>query len=313
MAMKPQTLAGMRQFNRFYTRQLGLLDECLLGSGFSLTEARVLYELAQGTAGTASALRRELKVDAGYLSRLLKKFEARGLISRSTSSSDAREVVLGLTDAGQAAFAPLDAASCVQAASLVAHLDEAGQRSLLQAMQTISTLLATAAEVTVPYVLRPLQAGDIGWIIHRQGLYYANEFGFDESFEALVAEIAAGFVKNFDPRRERCWIAERCGEGVGSVFVMRDSTGSAGADEVARLRLLYVDAQARGLGIGRRLVDEAIRFARGKGYRRLTLWTNAQLLAARHVYETAGFQLVAEERGEKFGSDFHGQTWTLEL
>lgn len=313
MAMKPQTLAGMRQFNRFYTRQLGLLDECLLGSGFSLTEARVLYELAQGTAGTASALRRELKVDAGYLSRLLKKFEARGLISRSTSSSDAREVVLGLTDAGQAAFAPLDAASCAQATSLVAHLDEAGQRSLLQAMQTISALLTAAAEVAVPYVLRPLQAGDVGWIIHRQGLYYANEFGFDESFEALVAEIAAGFVKNFDPRRERCWIAERCGEVVGSVFLMRDSNGSDGSDEVARLRLLYVEAQARGLGIGRRLVDEAIRFARGKGYRRLTLWTNAQLLAARHVYETAGFQLVAEERGEKFGSDFHGQTWTLEL
>jgi DNA-binding MarR family transcriptional regulator/GNAT superfamily N-acetyltransferase len=310
MAMKPQTLAGMRQFNRFYTRQLGLLDECLLGSGFSLTEARVLYELAQGTAGTASTLGRELRVDAGYLSRLLKKFEVRGLISRSTSSSDGREIVLGLTDAGRAAFAPLDAASCAQATCLVEHLDEAGQRSLLQSMQTISALLAKTAETQVPYVFRPLQAGDIGWIIHRQGLYYAQEFGFDESFEALVAEIAAGFVKNFDPRRERCWIAERCGEVVGSVFVMRDSDGS---DEVARLRLLYVEAQARGLGLGRRLVDEAVRFARGKGYRCLTLWTNAQLLAARHIYATAGFQLVAEERGEKFGSDFHGQTWTLAL
>lgn len=314
----PQTLAGMRQFNRFYTRQLGLLDEGLLGSGFSLTEARVLYELAQGTAVTASALVGALRLDAGYLSRLLKKFEARGLISRSTSRSDGREIVLGLTDAGRTAFAPLDAASCAQVASLVAHLDEAGQRSLLQAMQTVSALLTTT-DAAEPYVLRPLQSGDLGWIIHRQGLYYANEFGFDERFEALVAEIAAGFVNNFDARRERCWIAERRGEVVGSVFVMRDSVGSDGANgpdgsgEVARLRLLYVEAQARGLGIGRRLVDEAVRFARGKGYRRLTLWTNAQLLAARCLYESAGFKLVGEERGEKFGSDFHGQTWTLAL
>lgn len=304
---KAQTLAGMRQFNRFYTRQLGLLNEGLLNSEFSLTEARVLYELARCETSTAGALGRELMLDPGYLSRLLKKFEGRGLISRSASSSDGRERVLGLTEAGRAAFAPLDDASCEQAASLVAHLDQAGQHRLLAAMQTITTLLAPAAESAPPYILRPLQVGDIGWIIHRQGLYYAREFGFDKGFEVLVAEIAAGFVKNFDPHRECCWIAERQGGIVGSLFVVRES------DQVARLRLLYVEAPARGLGIGRRLVDEAIRFARSKDYRRVTLWTNAELLAARRLYEAAGFKLDAEERGEKFGSDFHGQTWTLEL
>ena len=302
-----QTLATMRQFNRFYTRQLGLLDECLLASEFSLTEARVLYELACCETTTARTLGRELMLDAGYLSRLLKKFEARGLICRSASSTDGRELVLGLSVSGRAVFAALDGASCEQAASLVAHLDPAGQQRLLAAMQSITDLLAPAAEPTPPYILRPLQVGDIGWIIHRQGLYYAREFGFDKSFEALVAEIAAGFVKNFDPQRESCWIAERQGAIVGSIFLMCES------DQTARLRLLYVEASARGLGLGRRLVDEALCFARSKGFERVTLWTNAQLLAARHIYESAGFKRVSEERGEKFGSDFHGQTWTLEL
>jgi GNAT superfamily N-acetyltransferase len=174
-------------------------------------------------------------------------------------------------------------------------------------MQTIIALLAPAAEPVVPYLLRPLQVGDIGWIVHRQGLYYARELGFDESFEALVAEIAAGFVKNLDVRRERAWIAERNGQVAGSVFLMRES------DEVARLRLLYVEPAARGLGIGRRLVDESIRFARAKGYTNVTLWTNAQLFAARRIYEAAGFKLVSEERSQKFGGDFHGQTWTMAL
>jgi len=302
-----QTLTAMRQFNRFYTRQMGLLNEGLLASEFSLTEGRVLYELARCETTTARSLGRALMLDAGYLSRLLKKFEARGLICRSPSSNDGRALVLGLTVAGRAEFSALDQASCKQAASLVAHLNPAGQQRLLAAMQTITALLAPAAESTPAYILRPLQVGDIGWIIHRQGLYYAREFGFDKSFEALVAEIAAGFVKNFDPRRERCWIAERQGAIVGSVFLMRES------DQTARLRLLYVEASARGLGIGRRLVDEAICFARGEGYQHVTLWTNAQLLAARRLYEGAGFKLGAEERGEKFGSDFHGQTWALDF
>ena len=302
-----EILEKIRQFNRFYTRQLGLLDECLLSSEFSLTEARILYELAQSERSTARTLGKDLMLDAGYLSRLLKKFEARGLISRTPSSADGREIALGLTDAGRAAFAPLNNASREQAASLVSHLDEARQQSLLRAMQTLTALLTHAPEPAVPYILRPLQVGDIGWITHRQSLFYARELGFDESFEALVAEIAAQFVKNFDHKRERSWIAERNDEIVGSIFLMRES------DELARLRLLYVEPQARGLGIGGRLVEEGIRFARAKGYKNITLWTNAQLLAARHIYEAAGFKLVAEERGEKFGSDFQGQTWMMAL
>ncbi len=305
--MNVETAESIRRFNRFYTRQLGLLEECLLNSEFSLTEARVLFELAQCETGTARALGKELMLDAGYLSRLLKKFEARGLISRAVSSIDGRETSLSLTEAGRATFAPLNEASREQAASLVAHLDEARQHSLLRAMQTITALLTHAGEPPVPYILRPLQVGDIGWITHRQGLYYASELGFDESFEALVAEIAAGFVKNFDPRRERAWIAERNDEIVGSVFLMRET------EDLARLRLLFVEPQARGLGIGGRLAGECIRFARAKGYQRLTLWTNAQLLAARRIYEAAGFKLVDEERGQKFGADFQGQTWMLEL
>jgi DNA-binding MarR family transcriptional regulator/N-acetylglutamate synthase-like GNAT family acetyltransferase len=310
MAAMADTLAtaeGVRRFNRFYTRLLGLLDEGLLKSEFSLTEARVLYELAQREATTARQLGGELMLDAGYLSRLLKKFEARGLISRASSDADGRAVLLRLTDAGRAAFVPLNEASREQAANLVAHLDADRQNALLQAMQTITALLAPAAAPAVPYLLRPLQVGDIGWIVHRQGLYYARELGFDESFEALVAEIAAGFVKNLDVRRERAWIAERNGQVAGSVFLMRES------DEVARLRLLYVEPAARGLGIGGRLVDESVRFARAKGYASVTLWTNAQLLAARRIYEAAGFKLIAEERSQKFGGDFHGQTWMMAL
>jgi DNA-binding MarR family transcriptional regulator/GNAT superfamily N-acetyltransferase len=297
----------IRRFNRFYTRQLGLLDEGLLRSAFSLSEARVLYELAQCDTCTARALGHELRLDAGYLSRLLKKFEARGLLTRTASSSDGRELALSLTAAGRAAFAPLNEASRAQAGGLLAPLDDARRHSLLRAMQTITALLTHAVEPSVPYLLRPLQVGDAGWITHRQALFYAAELGFDERFEALVAEILAGFINNFDARRERAWIAERDGAVVGSIFLMRES------DEQARLRLLYVEAEARGLGIGARLVDECVRFARAKNYRSLTLWTNAELLAARRLYEAAGFKLVGEERGEKFGTDFRGQTWTLAL
>jgi len=303
--MDADTREGIRRFNRFYTRQLGLLGEGLLNSEFSLTEARLLYELARHKTSTAGALGKELLLDGGYLSRLLKKFEARGLISRTASKADGRAVTLGLTKAGRTAFAALNAAARKQAGKLVAHLDTARQHSLLCAMQTITGLLADAAEPAVPYVLRPLQTGDIGWVIHSQGLYYARELGFDQNFEILVAEIAIQFAKNFDPKYENAWIAERAGEIVGCVFLMRES------DELARLRLLYVDPQARGLGLGARLTDECIRFARATGYKKLTLWTNAQLLAARHVYEAAGFKLVAEECGEKFGAQFHGQTWLM--
>jgi len=253
--------------------------------------------------GAFSMAAKELGITTSAVSQHIRQLENElgiQLLLRSTRS-------LSLTEAGRATFAPLNEASREQAASLVAHLDEARQHSLLRAMQTITALLTHAGEPPVPYILRPLQVGDIGWITHRQGLYYASELGFDESFEALVAEIAAGFVKNFDPRRERAWIAERNDEIVGSVFLMRET------EDLARLRLLFVEPQARGLGIGGRLAGECIRFARAKGYQRLTLWTNAQLLAARRIYEAAGFKLVDEERGQKFGADFQGQTWMLEL
>jgi len=300
-------IAAVRAFSRFYTRQIGLLEEGLYDSEFSLTEVRVLYELAQRDALTASDLSRELGLDAGYLSRLLKRFEARGLVTRSPSATDARQSVLALTAAGRAAFAPLDKASHDEIAALLDRLPAEDREGLVGAMRKIQRLLGGAPEPEAPYRLRSLRPGDIGWVTHRQALLYATEYGWDQTFEALVAEIAAGFVKTFDPARENCWIAERDGEIVGSVFLVRQS------DEVAKLRLLYVEASARGLGVGRRLVEECIRFARDRGYGTLTLWTNDILVSARRIYETAGFRLVEEERHHSFGKDLVGQNWTLDL
>jgi DNA-binding MarR family transcriptional regulator/GNAT superfamily N-acetyltransferase len=303
----PEQVSAVRGFNRFYTRQIGLLAEGLLNSRFSLTEVRVLYELAHRNGLTASDLGRDLGLDAGYVSRILKKFEVEGLVERSPSPADARQSVLALTAAGHAAFQPLDQASQDQITALLADLSESQRDELVRAMGMIQRLLGHAPEMKVPYLLRPLQVGDTGWITHRQGVLYAQEYGWDETFEALVAEIAAAFVKNHDPKRERCWIAEREGAVVGSVFVVRQS------DEVAKLRLLYVEPSARGLGIGQRLVDECIRFARAKGYKVLTLWTNDVLAAARRIYEAAGFKLVAEERHHSFGKSLVGQNWNLDL
>ncbi|MBB4040972.1 DNA-binding MarR family transcriptional regulator/GNAT superfamily N-acetyltransferase [Microvirga flocculans] len=297
----------VRRFNRFYTRQIGLLSEGLLESEFSLTEARVLYELAHRVSVTASDLGRELGLDAGYLSRLMKRFSARGLIERTPLEGDRRQVLLSLTDAGRAAFAPLNDASAAQVGAMLSDLSAGERQQLVRAMQIVERLLGAATEPKVPYILRPYQVGDIGWIAHRQGVLYAQEYGWDETFEALVAEIAAAFVKTFDQKRERCWIAEREGEIVGSVFLVRQS------DDVARLRLLYVEPSARGLGIGRRLVDECIGFARAKGYKRLTLWTNDVLVAACRIYRAAGFRLVKEEAHHSFGRDLVGQTWDLDL
>jgi DNA-binding MarR family transcriptional regulator/GNAT superfamily N-acetyltransferase len=309
MSAKPTAdqIATVRRFSRFYTRQLGLLVEGFLKSEFSLTEGRVLYELAHRDGLTAADLARELGLDAGYLSRILKRFEARGFLGRATATGDGRQVVLAMTDDGRAAFRPLDQASEVEVATLLAGLSEPERRRLVAAMSTVERLLGGRTEPRVPYLLRPLQTGDIGWIIRRQGMLYAEEFGWDETFEALVAEIAAAFVKNHDPRTERCWIAEREGEIVGSVFVVRQS------DAVAKLRLLYVEPSARGLGIGRRLVDESIRFAKARHYQTLTLWTNDILASARRIYEEAGFRLVQEERHHSFGKDLVGQNWDLDL
>lgn len=302
-----ERIAAVRRFNRFYTQKIGVLKEGLLESPFSLTQSRVLYELAHRPATTASALARELGLDAGYLSRILRGFETQGLIVRTPSESDARQSSIALTEAGRAAFAPLDRASREEITALLGRLPGPQQRRLVEAMRTIEALLGDPPASRPPYLLRPHRAGDIGWVVHRHAVLYAEEYGWDESFEALVAEVGAEFIKNFDPKRERCWIAEQDGSIVGSVFLVRKT------DEIAKLRLLYVEPCARGAGIGRRLVEECLRFAKSVGYRRITLWTNSILLAARRIYETAGFELVASEPHHSFGHDLIGETWERDL
>jgi DNA-binding MarR family transcriptional regulator/GNAT superfamily N-acetyltransferase len=302
-----EAVAAVRAFTRFYTRQIGLLDEGLHKSPYSLTEARVLYELAHRDGLTATDLSRDLGLDAGYLSRMLKKFEAGGLIGRAAHTADARQSVIALTGKGREAFAPLNTASHRQVSALLDSLSGDEAERLVAAMRTVQRLMDRKEETSAPFVLRPLRVGDIGWIVHRQGLLYAREYGWDETYEALVAEILAAFVKNFDPEREAAWIAERDGEVVGSVFLVRKS------DAVAKLRLLYVEPSARGGGIGRRLVDACIAFARAKGYRTLTLWTNDVLVSARRIYQSAGFVLADEEKHHAFGKDLVGQNWNLDL
>ncbi|MER8805946.1 bifunctional helix-turn-helix transcriptional regulator/GNAT family N-acetyltransferase [Mesorhizobium australicum] len=307
VAPNKDLIDAVRAFNRFYTRQIGLLDEGLLKSAFSLTEARVLYELAHRDGLTATDLGRDLGLDAGYVSRLLKKFERLHLISRATLAADARQSSIALTQAGRNAFAPLNKGSHDQVAALLDRLPASEQDRLVKSMRTVQRLLDVDGELKIPYLLRPLQVGDIGWIIRRQGMLYAQDYGWDATYEALVAEILAAFVKSYDPKWERGWVAEREGEVVGSVFVVRKS------DQVAKLRLLYVEPSARGLGIGKRLVEECIGFARARGYRTLTLWTNDILTAARHIYQAAGFKLIEEEPHHSFGNDLIGQNWELEL
>jgi DNA-binding MarR family transcriptional regulator/GNAT superfamily N-acetyltransferase len=300
-------VAAVRRFSRFYTRQLGLLGEGLLKSDFSLTEARVLYELANRDALTASGLCHDLGLDAGYLSRILKAFRQRGLIAGAASPRDGRQTLLALTEVGRAAFEPLDRASQEDVGMMISRLVPEQTAALLQAMRTVERLMGTPDPATAPITLRPHRVGDIGWIAHRQAILYAGEYGWDETFEALAAEILALFVKNFDPASERSWIAERDGEVIGSVFVMR------GSETVAKLRLLYVEPAARGLGLGRTLVDECIGFARARGYRTLTLWTNDVLVPARRVYQAAGFTCVAAAPHRSFGKDLVGETWELAL
>jgi DNA-binding MarR family transcriptional regulator/N-acetylglutamate synthase-like GNAT family acetyltransferase len=298
---------AVRRFSRFYTKQIGLLREHLLGGPFSLTEARVLYEMAHHEPATASELGRDLALDAGYLSRLLRDFRKRGLIVRRRSDRDGRRSLLRLTDKGHQAFATLNAASRHEVGAVLARLPDAGQARLVKAMHTVETLLGAGPERRASYILRPHRPGDMGWVVHRHGVLYWQEYRWDERFEALVAEIAAKFVRRFDPERERCWIAERDGENVGCVFCVRRSK------TVAQLRLLLVEPAARGLGIGKRLVDECLAFARAAGYRRIMLWTNDVLHAARHIYERTGFRLTAEERHTSFGHDLVGQTWERDL
>jgi DNA-binding MarR family transcriptional regulator/GNAT superfamily N-acetyltransferase len=302
-----QQIAAIRRFNRFYTKQIGVLHEGWLNSQFSLTEVRVLYELAHREQLTACELSRELGLDAGYLSRILRNFEERGLIARTSSESDGRQSYLHLTKQGQKVLAPLSAKADGEVAAMLDRLPGVEQNRLVEAMNVIEGVLGVPQESRAPYLIRFHQPGDMGWVVHRHGVLYAQEYGWDERFEALVAEIVAKFIRDFDPKCERCWIAERDGEIVGSVFLVKKSK------TVAKLRLLLIEPKARGLGIGSRLVSECESFARRAGYKKITLWTNSILHAARHIYEKAGYRLVHEKPHQDFGHDLIGQTWELKL
>jgi DNA-binding MarR family transcriptional regulator/GNAT superfamily N-acetyltransferase len=302
-----QRVEAVRCFNRFYTKRIGVLHEGLLRSPFSLTEARVLYELAHREKPTATELGKELGLDAGYLSRILRGFKKRGLIDKKPSEADGRQSLLWLTEQGQQDFATLNARSRDEIGAMLGNLPAVEQRRLIEAIRAIEGLLGAPPEQKAPYLLRPHQPGDMGWVVHRHGVLYAQEYGYDEQFEALVAEIVAKFIKQYDPKRERCWIAEKDGENIGSVFLVKES------DAVARLRLFLVEPKARGLGIGKRLVSECARFARQVGYKKITLWTQSELHAARRIYENAGFRLVHQESHHSFGHDLIGETWELKL
>jgi DNA-binding MarR family transcriptional regulator/GNAT superfamily N-acetyltransferase len=298
---------AVRRFNRFFTRRIGALREGLLHTPYSLTEARILFEIAHRDDLTASDLSRELGLDPGYLSRILARLEQQGLIDKVRSETDARRRLLSLTPEGEDAFSLLDGRSREEVAEMLGELSEGDQRRLLEAMQTIEGVLTKGFKFSEPFFLRTHEPGDMGWVVHRHGVLYAREYGWDERFEALVAQIVADFINNFDPVKERCWIAEMGGENVGCVFVVKAS------DTVAKLRLLLVEPKARGLGLGTCLVEECIRFARSRGYKTLTLWTNSVLDAARHIYEEKGFRLVEEEEHHSFGKDLVGQNWELAL
>jgi len=303
-----QNIHAVRSFNRFYTRQIGVLREGLLKSPFSLAELRVLYEIAHREQPTATELCQQLGLDPGYLSRILRGLEKRGLVRKSASQSDGRQSLLGLTARGKETFATLDARQNAEVAAMLRQLPAAGQARMVQAMRVIETALGDGPEPKTPYVLRSHQPGDMGWVVHRHGILYAQEYGYDETFEALVAEIAAKFIQHFDPKRDRCWMAEKDGEIVGSVFLVQKS------QTVAKLRLLLVEPSARGLGIGKRLVDECLRFARQAGYKKMVLWTQSELPAARHIYQEAGFRLVQQKKHQSWGrDDLVSQIWEVKL
>lgn len=312
------TIGAVRAFNRFYTRTIGVLGDHLLDSPYSLTEMRVLYELAHRSTPTAAELGRDLGLDAGYLSRILRRFERLGLVARSASRADARRSHLRLTPRGRATFTPLDRRAKLEVAALLHPLSASAQRELVAAMDTIQNVLGTPSSSgkspTTPsnskaaYTLRPHQAGDMGWVVQRHGALYWDEWRYNAEFEALVARIVADFLDHLDPARERCWIAERGGERIGSVFLVSHSK------TVAKLRLLLVDPAARGLGLGRRLVEECIGFARTAGYRKITLWTQSELTAARRIYKATGFKRVDSQPNDAFGRrGLVSETWELEL
>jgi DNA-binding MarR family transcriptional regulator/predicted N-acetyltransferase YhbS len=301
-------VAAVRAFNRFYTKRIGALNEGLLESPFSLTEMRVLYELAHREGTTAGELSTDLGLDAGYLSRILRSFAASGLLTRAPSAEDARRRRLTLTEKGRKTFAPFDRRSTEDVARMLAPLGAAERRRLVEAMKAIERLLGGEDAIpAAPVVLRAPRAGDLGWIVHRHGALYAAEYGWGEKFEAVVARVIADYLERHDPERERCWMAESGGDLVGSVLLVRKS------ERVAKLRLLLVEPSARGLGIGRRLVEACVDFARSRGYSRIVLWTNARLHAARAIYEKTGFRLVRSQPSAIFGPSDTEQTWELTL
>jgi DNA-binding MarR family transcriptional regulator/GNAT superfamily N-acetyltransferase len=300
-------IAAVRAFNRFYTSKLGVLDQRLLQSPFSLSEARVLYEIAKRENPAAKAIGIGLGLDPGYLSRIIQNFDDSGLISRKPLPSDRRQYRLALTAKGRQAFDRLDRSSQDDVAAMLASLPHGGRERLIGAMAVIESLLGAAGDPLPPAILRGPRPGDMGWVVQSHGSLYAREYGFDSSFESLVAEISAKFLASFDASRERCWIAERDGAPVGSVFLVRHS------DDVAKLRLLLVDPAGRGQGLGQRLVAECLSFARQCGYRKITLWTQSILVAARKLYQDAGFVLVGSEPHRSFGQSLIGETWELKL
>lgn len=309
----PERIAALRAFNRFWTQRLGVLRPQLLGSRFTLPESRVLWELAHGGEQTASSLARTLELDAGYLSRLLARLREQALVKARRAPHDGRQTLLSLSAAGRRAFAPLDKASQRQMADLLAPLDDAAQQAVADAAKAVMAGLAPQAAAEVR--LRAHRPGDIGWIVMRHGALYAQEYGWDSGFEALVARIGAAFIERVDPAREACWIAERAGRPLGCVCLVqaRDDATQAVQPGVAQLRLLLVDPAARGAGIGRRLTQACETFAREAGYTRIRLWTNANLLAARAIYRSAGYALTASEPHHSFGHDLIGETWELAL
>ncbi|HWE22436.1 MAG TPA: helix-turn-helix domain-containing GNAT family N-acetyltransferase [Myxococcales bacterium] len=301
-------VSAVRHFSRFYTRKIGVLTDGLLDSALSLTEVRILYELCNAPNSAAADLRARLGVDAGYLSRILRSFEKRGWILRRPAQGDGRRQILEPTRSGRALFESLNARSNAQVRHLLSGIGVPRLEQLGQALRTVEEVLEPKRTSSSTYLLRTHRPGDIGWVVYRHGVLYSQEWGYDERFEALVARIAAGFVESFDPAAERCWIAEKDGERVGSVFLVRKSK------RVAKLRLLLVEPSARGLGIGKRLVEECVRFARQCRYRKIVLWTQSELRAARRIYQQAGFRLTGTERHRSWGrDDLVSESWELAL
>ena len=302
-----QRVAAVRRFNRFYTQKLGVLQRGWLDSPYSLTEARVLYEIRERKRATASDIARDLDLDAGYLSRILRRFHRLGLLRKDVSPDDGRQSFLSMTARGRRAFAPLETRTQRQVGALLNRLSAPEQDRLVSAMRTVETMIASEPKVSSEIMLRQPRPGDLGWVVARHAELYAREYGWGENFEGLCAQIVADFAQKLDPECERCWIAEMDGQNVGSVFLVRET------DTVARLRLLLVDPVARGRGVGRRLTEECIRFARRCGYRSITLWTHQVLAAARHIYERAGFRLTSSEARRSFGCDVVSEHWDLLL